>query len=68
MVKLLCDEYFSFVVFFISSILNYYEQQWSWSRMLAGEGVAELEHAGHQQLQSFFLENLLVPVGITNLD
>jgi hypothetical protein len=42
--------------FFISSILNYYEQRWSWSRMLAGEGVAELEHAGHQQLQSFFLK------------
>jgi hypothetical protein len=27
-------------------------------------GGAELEHAGHQQLQAFFaFENLLVPVG-----
>jgi hypothetical protein len=36
------------VVFFLSSILN--ERRRDWSRMLAGERVAELEHAGLQQL------------------
>jgi hypothetical protein len=83
MVKLLCNKYSSCLwCFLFLSIPNYYElRRGSLSSRLAGEGVAEPVHAGHQQPEAFFcfsgkpfspgwcyqpgLKDPLLPVGST---